>query len=639
MTLLFNSLPDFTARAVENATGYKGWFPFQLLVLIVLSSVHPLAAEPDPRPNFVVLVSEDNSVHFMNHFNPGGAITPNIESLAEGGITFDRAFSNSPVCSVARTTVINAVYAPRTATHHHRRIEHVHMPEGWEMFPYYLRQEGYYTVKNGKKDFNMIEGEVWDEDGNQAHWRSRPDEDMPFFYMEQTGNDTHEGQLHFDEQTLRTEPTVHDPDAVNVFPYLPDTDLVRYTHAFYLDRHNDMDDKVGQVLADLEKDGLRENTIIIYYGDHGGALPRSKGYIYEAGLHVPMVVYIPEKFQHLAPFEPGSRVKGFVEFVDIGPTVLNLAGVGLPVHMDGTPFLGKDVTARQVNERDETFSYADRFDEKYDMVRALRKGDYKYMRNYWAHYPDALWNRYRYIQLAYPHWKKLYKAGELNEVQRHFFEPRQPESLYDLASDPHETQNLAGDPQYDEVLEDMRGRLRQRMRAMPDLGLFPESYLVDHAVQDPLSFARQNTTRITHLLDVADLALLPFSEARAGLESALKADDPWKRYWALIACSVFGDEAMELEPQARVLAADESLPVRIRAAELLGVLGTEDPMPILYEAVRVATNEADALLALNTITYLRDHLGYTVDPDRIEPVIKRGHIDRRLEYLEVDDSF
>lgn len=604
---------------------------FGIPLLVAGNSFNP----PANPPNIVLLVSEDNSVHYMNHFREGGTRTPNIETLAEGGITFDRVFSNSPVCSVARTTVINGVYAPRTATHHHRRIESVNMPEGWEMFPFYLRQAGYYTVKNGKKDFNMVEGDTWDKDGGQAHWSSRPNENTPFFYMEQTGNDTHEGQLHFDEQTFRNQPTKHNPDEVKVFPYLPDTDLIRYTHAWYLDRHLDMDHEVGKVLDELERDGLRGNTIVIYYGDHGGSLPRSKGYIYEAGLHVPMVVYIPKKYHHLSPFSPGSRVDGFVEFVDIGPTVLNLAGVGLPAHMDGQPFLGPDVTAVQVVGRDEAFSYADRFDEKYDMVRALRKGDYKYMRNYHAYYPDALRNRYRNIQLAYPHWQRLYEQGELNEIQSQFFEPRQPEALYNLASDPHETTNLAGDPNYAEILEDIRGRLRQRMRTMPDLGLFPESYLTEHAVQDPLSFGQKNTTRITQLLDVADLVLFSFDDVQAKIQAALESDDPWKQYWGLVACSVFGEQANAFKSYARTLASNEILPVRIRAAELLGVLGGESPVPILYEVVKHANSQADVLLALNTMTYLRDYLGYEVEPDQINPAVESEQIDWRLEHLNI----
>ena len=613
--------------------GRWGLAMLAVLLATAVLLVTGAAGQTAGRPNVVVLVSEDNAVHFMDHFYAGGAEMPNLEALAAEGITFDRVFSNSPVCSVSRTTLINGVYAPRTATHHHRRIEFVDMPDGWEMFPYYLREVGYHTVINGKKDFNMIEGDAWDADGNQAHWNSRPDDATPFFYMEQVSAETHEGQLHFDEEVVRTEPTDHDPEEVEVFPYLPDTELMRYTHAYYLDRHHDLDAQIGRVLEELETDGLREDTIIIYFGDHGGVLPRSKGYAYESGLHVPMVVYVPERFRHLSPFAPGSRVDGFVEFVDIGPTVLNLAGAGLPAHMDGEPFLGPDVAPAQVAERDEAFGYADRFDEKYDMVRSLRKGDYKYMRNYWPHYPDALYNRYRFLQLAYPHWQELYERGGLNETQQRFFEPRSPEALYDLASDPHETENLAGDPEYADVLKDLRGRLRQRMRRMPDLGVFPESYLLQHAVQDPKAFAQQNTTRITELLNVADLALRPFEEARGELEAALEADDPWKRYWALIVCSGFGEAAAGFAPQARALASDDVMAVRVRAAELLGVLGAGDPMPILYDAARAAENPADALLALNAMTYLRDHRGYRVDPERIALTVQSDQVDWRLEHL------
>lgn len=608
------------------------WFiALLLLVQICLAKAEPTVR--DERPNFVLLVSEDNSVHFMNHFHTNGARTPNIESLAAVGITFDRVFSNAPVCSAARTAVITGVHGPRIMTQHHRSIRHADLPQGWEMFPYYLREAGYYTVKNGKKDFNMIEGNVWDEDGNEAHWRSRPDDNTPFFYMEQTGNDTHEGRLHFDHDTVQNEPVLHDPDKVEVFPYLPDTDLVRYTHAYYQDRHLDLDEKVGQVLAELEKDGLMDETIVIYYGDHGGALPRSKGYLYEGGLHVPMVVYIPEKFRHLSPYDPGSRVTGFIEFVDIGPTILNLAGAGLPAHMDGRPFLGPDITAGQVDRRDETFSYVDRLDEKYDMIRALRKGDFKYIRNYWAHYPDALMNNYRFNQLAYQQWQQLYEQGALNEVQRAFFEPRTPEALYDLHSDPHETVNLAEDSAYAEVLEEMRGLLRQRMRSMPDLGLFPESYLLDHAVENPLAFAQKNTVRITRLLDVADLALLPFEEAEQGLKQALGSNDPWVRYWALSAACAFGEEAEPLKSHAHALASDASVPVRIRASELLGVLNAGEPLSALYDVIKIANNQADVLLALNAATYLRDHLGYSVDMERLEPNVRSNQINWRLQHL------
>ena len=186
----------------------------------------------------------------------------------------------------------------------------------------------------------------------------------------------------------------------------------------------------------MEEDGLMDNTIIFYYGDHGGVLPRSKGYIYESGLHVPMVVYVPEKWKHLSPFAPGSRVDGFVRFIDLAPTVLHLAGIDIPEQIDGKPFLGKDLSVDDLTARNRVFSYADRFDEKYDLVRALRKGNYKYIRNYQPFNIDGLYNFYRYKMLAFQEWKSLYGSGELNSEQRHFFEARPPECLYDLEQGP-----------------------------------------------------------------------------------------------------------------------------------------------------------------------------------------------------------
>ncbi|MCA9067192.1 MAG: sulfatase-like hydrolase/transferase, partial [Planctomycetaceae bacterium] len=165
-------------------------------------------------------------------------------------------------------------------------------------------------------------------------------------------------------------------------PYHPDTATFRYTYARYLDRIMDMDRQIGAVVDELTKDGLLEETFIFYFGDHGGVLPRGKGYAYESGLHVPLVVRIPDKWKQLVDATPGSRVNGFVSFIDFGPTVLNLAGVAVPEQMDGRPFLGQGVVGSEVEKRDEVFGYADRFDEKYDLVRTLRKGRFEYVRSF-----------------------------------------------------------------------------------------------------------------------------------------------------------------------------------------------------------------------------------------------------------------
>jgi len=194
--------------------------------------------------------------------------------------------------------------------------------------------------------------------------------------------ESQEGRLHFSEETYQNEKTSHDPEEVVLQPYFPDTPLFRYTRAHYLNRIQVIDDIVGATVAKLEEGGVLEDTFIFYFGDHGGVMPRGKGYAYESGLHIPLVVRVPENFKHLVDADLGSSNGGFVSFIDFGPTVLNLADIEVPEGMDGTPFLGDGVSLADVAKRDTVFGYADRFDEKYEQIRTLRVGDWKYMRSF-----------------------------------------------------------------------------------------------------------------------------------------------------------------------------------------------------------------------------------------------------------------
>ena len=418
--------------------------------LILLLSFVPLISSRDvdgaDRPNVVWIVSEDNSVHYLRHFFSGGAEAENIESLAANGLTFDHAFSNAPVCSVARTTLATSCYGPRIGTQFHRRYQNAPMPEGLKMFPAYLRGAGYYTTNNSKTDYNAdASDDVWDESSAKASWRNRKDKTQPFFHM-QSHAESHESSLHFDLDTFENEATKADPASVQLADYFPDTPIFRYTHARYHDRMQVIDDIVGATIAKLEQDGVLEDTFVFYFGDHGGVLPRGKGYIYESGLHVPLVVRVPKNFKHLAVAPNGTRVDGFVEFVDFGPTTLHLCGVDVPSQVDGKPFLGSGISMEEVNSRDETFGYADRFDEKYDLLRSIRKGKYQYIRSYQPYLPDGLMNIYRYKSLAYVQWRELFEAGKLTGASKQFFEPKAVELLYDCEADPHQVTNLAGDP-------------------------------------------------------------------------------------------------------------------------------------------------------------------------------------------------
>jgi len=603
------------------------------VLAIALAAGYAAPVWPADRPNVVWIVSEDNSKHYMKLFDPAGAATPNIDRLAAEGLVFDRAFSCGPVCSVARTTLATCVYAPRLATQYHRKTQPASMPDGWRMFPAFLREAGYYTTNNAKKDYNAVEGPgVWDESSRKATWRNRPAKDTPFFHMESHGV-SHESSLHFSEKQMDAGSLETDPATVTIWPYHPDTPLVRYTYARYHDRMRGVDEIVGRTVSKLAEDGLLEDTFIFYFGDHGGVLPRSKGYIYESGLHVPLVVRVPEKWKHLVDADRGTRVEGFVSFVDFGATVLNVAGVAVPEYMDGRPFLGAGVEMDEVNARDEAFGYADRFDEKYEMCRSLRKGRYKYIRNYQGYYPDALQNNYRYRMLAYSQWREMYREGKLNAVQRQFFEAKPAELLFDLEADPHEVKNLAAEPAYADTLKDLRRRLRERVKSLPDLSFYPENVMVAEALDDPIAFGREHAEHIAELVDVADLALLPFEDARPKLAAALKSDDPWTRYWALTACAVFGNGAASLADEAKAALKDPEPLVRLRAAEFLAIVGAADPRPTLLEILRTSDSYLVAAITLNSVTYLQDFKGFDFDLTPKDVKATGNSIGRRLEYL------
>ncbi|MEX0982648.1 MAG: sulfatase [Bacteroidales bacterium] len=612
------------------------------LTIITLTAITLLcscsSSEKDlPPPNIVWITSEDNSMHYLKMFDEDGAETPHIAQLAEHGLIFRHAFSNSPVCSAARSTIISGCYGPRIGSNFHRKIQIVPMPDGLEMFPAYLRSAGYYTTNNVKEDYNIIKSDsVWDESSGKATWKNRA-EGQPFFHVINFTT-THESRLHFTEEQMQNRPVQTDAASFEIFPNHPETELFEYTNAFYRDKIMEMDRQVGEVIAELKAEGLLDRTFIFYYGDHGGVLPGSKGYIYETGLHVPMVMHIPEKYKHLVDFKPGSDAEGFVSFIDLAPTVLNLAGVEIPEGIDGKPFVGKGVKASEVNSRDETFGYADRFDEKYDMVRSLRKGDYKYIRSYQPFNYDGLMNNYRYIQLAYQEWLELFKQGELNEVQSQFFRPRSPELLFDLAADPYETTDLSGDPAYKEVLEEMRGRLNKWASGMPDLSFYPEHHLIKNAFGNPVAFGRAHADEIAGYMAIADLQLQDFDQAKEGILVALGSDDPWQRYWGLIVSSTFGVADETLVERARAIASgDPQLLNRTKAAEFLGLTAVEDPEAVMTAALSASRDAAEATLIMNSIVLMQDgEPGYKFDIqlDMIDESIRDNvEVKARIKYL------
>jgi uncharacterized sulfatase len=610
---------------------------FYLLMVAGLSLC--TAAAEQRRPNFVWIVSEDNSMHYLSHFFPGGAETPNIEALARQGLTFAHAFSNAPVCSVARSTLATMCLAPKLGTQYHRKAVAAALPEGQDTIYQAIRNAGYFTSNQHKTDFNFSSSA---EPGLKqgVNWRARKNPQQPFFHMESHAI-THEGRLHFTDDKRRLETTEHEPQAVALAACHPDTPLFRYTHARYLDRIREFDTKVGTLLGMLEADGLLEDTFVFYFSDHGGVLPRGKGYAYDAGLHVPLVVRIPKNFRHLVPDAvAASRRLGFVSFIDLGPTVLNLAGVEVPASVDGRPFLGPGTTLQEVEQRDTVFGYADRMDEKYDLVRTVRKGKYHYMRNFQPHYPDGLQNNYRYKMLAYREWRDLFDDDRLSDAQAAFFRERPVELLFDCDADPWNTMNLATDPAHHELLWELRALLSERLRSLPDLSFFPESLLAEQAMSAvPAEFGRQHAEAIGRYVAIADLALEPFDSVENALRTALESSDPMERYWAAMAAMAHrrADGVERLEPTLRGLLDDVSPVVRIRAGEFLGEIRSMDPQPVFVDVVNTTTNPVLALEALQAIVHFHDKADgegrYPVAVASLEPVASSWEIEQRMAHL------
>lgn len=573
----------------------------------VLSLATSVSAQSQPTviedsPNIVWFVTEDLSPHFLALFNDGkGCETPHLATLAAKGILYPNAYSSAPVSSAARTTLVTGCYAPSFEGSFHRHIELNAMPEGLHMFPTYLRRAGYYTINAHKTDYNVVlDTEAWDNiNGTLETWRTRPDKSQPFF-MQRSVLTTHESRLLFTRKVYENTPTRHNPDDVFLLPHVPDTKLMRYSYATIYDRIEESDAELGELLEMLEQEGEAENTIIFFFGDNGGTTPGTKGYTDNVGLQVPLVVYVPQKWQNKLQTQEGVVRQDLVSFVDFAPTALNMAGVEIPERMDGTPFIGENAS-RGVES---VFCYGDRFDELISFNRSIRKGNFRYERNYQPYQTQSLFALYRYKQLAFQEWKQLHKQGELNAAQSRFFEPQGVEELYDLSTDPNELHNLAADPQYRARRDELHKELNDFLLAKCDLSFFPETIIHEEAMANPAAYGEQNKKRIESLMQVADLQHLPFARAKKQIAKALDSNDAVAQWWGLTVCASFGKQAAYFKGQATALLTHERAFVRSRAMLFLSMLGSEITPYQMKSLFPICKKDAEILLILNDFTVM-----------------------------------
>ncbi len=619
ITRYFTGTDDNNKMKKIFKTNNKALLLAGLCAYAVVGTVVADPLKTSKKPNFVWLVSEDNSHSFLNLYSEQGAKMPNVEALAKSGIVFNNAFSNAPVCSTARTTLATGAYAPRLGLNYHRRYTESALPDGLQPIAKYLKDAGYYTSNDVKTDFNFVLDEkngMWSQSAKGADWRKRA-KNQPFFHM-QSWTTTHEKTLHFPASDVQNKPTMHDPKAIKLPPVYPDTETFRYTFARYLDNHVALDAEIGKVVDKLKEDGLLEDTFVFYFGDHGGVLPGTKGYAFERGLHVPLVVRIPENFRHLLDDRMqqivNARIDGFVSFIDFAPTLAHLAGLPLSKQYDGKPFLGPKVGMTELDNRDTAIGYANRFDEKSDMVRTLRKGRFKYIRNFHPMNPDGLFNQYRFKQEGYKEWKKLFVEGKLNKAQAAFFESKSPEALYDIENDPYETKNLAELPKYKAIAAVLRDELTDTLKGMPDLGFYPEHWQELHAFDSPVVFGQKHKRKIERLIDIANLQLNSFKASEQELSAALSSSDMWERYWALISLSSFGTDASSFSGAVeKLLKQEKNALIKARAIEFLALAADVNPTQPMTELIANTDNFLEILEILNIATMLHDVKGYSFD--------------------------
>lgn len=608
------------------------------LTLSACTSSEATDNTPD-RPNIVWIVSEDNSARYLDLYSEHGAAVPAISALAEHGLVFNNAFSNAPVCSVARSTLQSGIYAPQLGTQYHRPFEKVTMPENIKLVHEHLKDAGYYVANQSKTDYNFTVdlNESWDDSSKTANWKNRADKSQPFFFM-YSPNNTHEGKMHFDKEQLQKNALGFDLSEAKLPNYFPQTDTFRYSWLYYQHLNQILDQNVADVVAALEAAGELENTFIFYFADHGGVLPRSKGYVYNDGLQVPLVVRVPQNFKHLVKGFDSDRVDGSVEFVDFAPTVLSLAGLEIPSYMSGKPFLGVEVTFSELQQRNESFGHIDRLGAKYNLSRALKVGKYTYLRNYQPNIPDAIHNEYRYRMLAYREWRDLYKKEQLNAYQRQFFEPRPAEMLFNLESDPDEVVNLAEREEYQAVLLDMRAKLNTKLKSLPDLSFIPESYLVEKGLVNTLEYGQQNAAKIADYIDIANLQYQDLQQAWPDISEALNASDSIKVMWGLAALLAHDQLDQAIIDRLQSLSMDQRPSYVIaRYGEVLGKFGIKNPQPLLAKAINATNDVVAAIELLNSVVYLHDFTQYQVNMSKLKPAVEGSFdVDIRIGYLRGD---
>lgn len=585
------------------------------LVLLFFLIFYTICLWSQQKPNILWITIEDTSPQFIGAYGNLDAHTPVIDQLAKEGMRFTNAFSTGTVCSPSRSTIITGVPTYKMGTGNHR--SNFPIPASIHGFPYYLKKQGYYVSNNAKTDYNVADekqfiADAWNESSKTAGWWNRKKE-QPFFavfnFAESHQSRTMSMSFDWYVKNVRdhlSEDEVIPDSAFAMPPIYRDSPEMRKQMARVYNSIKLTDIRVGELLQKLENDGLREDTIIFFYADHGEGMPRGKTNGINYGYRVPFIIWFPEKYKHLSPWRTsGGVTEELVNFEDLAPTVLSLAGSAIPDYMKGRPFLGKHRT----EPVDYLLLSSDRADNGPDMVRTITDGRYVYSRNFMPFLPQMRYIRYMEISDIIKHMRSDFEQKLLDSLQKSVFEARPTEFLFDIKNDLWETTNLAGNLEYATALEKMRKQLDTRLIASKDVHFLPEYELGEISkTSTPYAF-RQNPLDypIESIYEVASLSGNQDASTLKKQIAFLRSDNPIVRYWAIIGLKSHSEESLKpFKKQVMDALEDDYLPVAVIASALAfnrfqSKVGEEN-----LKQFTKNDNMHIALLAINEILYFED---------------------------------
>lgn len=513
------------------------------------------------KPNILWLTCEDNNVNWVGCYGNPYATTPNIDALAAEGFQYMHCYANAPVCAPSRSTWITGIHALSMGTHPMRSrypIPHDRI----KYYPDLLKEAGYFVGNARKTDYNIggrSDQDAWDT--NKVDWKKLKQR-QPFFMV------INSTKSHESKAFGSVDNTDHDPDNVRLAKYHPDIPVIRKNYAHYHDQMKKMDAEIGEALASLEAAGLSGNTIVVHNSDHGGVIARSKRFLFNSGTHCPLIIRIPERYKHLRPAEPGTKIDTLVSFIDMTKTWLTLCEAETPEYLQGKVFLGPKSEPRSYH-----VSFRSRMDERCDNVRAIRDRRFLYIRNYMPYAPWGQHLNYLWTMAATKAWEQHDKEGKTDSITGRFFGTKPMEELYDTSTDPDNVHNLIGQPEHVDTVNRLRTALDSWQQKHFDSGLLPESEVEKRAVDAKKTI--YDLVRDESLYDLkayqqaAGLALEKKVDNLPVFYRDLKHADGGVRFWAISGCfHLQGSVALDMDRIEKALL-DDSHHVRVMAAWIL----------------------------------------------------------------------